>query len=100
MDNPAIFDTFLQNVLGVTLVRTRKLITEFTPTFGSLLGITDDDIDTFSKEAHSSNSARTATQRIMISSTVTQGLKSIVFELKDRELCDALPDYTMLQNIN
>ena len=37
---------------------------------------------------------------IFISKNVTQGIKSMFFEIKDRELCNALPDEVDLHGIN
>ena len=68
--------------------------------FGELLAVNDRDIDTFSKDTHSANNARAAAQRILISNNVTQGLKSMFFELKNRELCNDFPDELSLHGIN
>ena len=59
--------------------------------FGYFLAVNDGDIDTFVNDSHSTNIYRAAVQRTLISNIVTQGLKSVFFELKDRELCNALP---------
>ena len=96
MDQAPFFANFLQNILGVILNRTLNEITGFIETFDDLLSSSDNEIDTFLKEAHSSNSARSANARIIISSNVVMGLKSTLFELKDRQICDALPDTTIL----
>ena len=90
MNDPAIFKSFLEAPFGVNLPRVRNLILEFIPNFDGLLAITDEDLDTFVKEAHSANTARTVNARILIEPTVTQGLKSVMFELKYRELCNDL----------
>ena len=59
--------------------------------FGDLKAVNDGDIDTFVKDTHSANNARAAAKRILIGNSVTQGLKPMFFELKDRELCNAFP---------
>ena len=58
------------------------------------------DIDTFVKDTHYVNNTRAAVQRILISKDVTKGLKSIFYELKDRESRNALPDEIYLHGIN
>ena len=52
------------------------------------------------KEVHYSNIARSANARIITSFNVVIGIRSILFELKDRQLCDALPDATILNEID
>ena len=68
--------------------------------FGELLAINDGDIDTFVKDIHSANNSRASAQRILISNNVTQGLSAMLFELKDRELCNALPYEVAICGIN
>ena len=75
-------------------------ITSFIETFDDPLSSSDNKIDTFVKEVHSSNSARSANARILIYSNIVMGLKSILFELKDRQFCDALTDATILTAID
>ena len=100
MNDPAIFTAFVTNTLGVDQAVVRALIHNFVATFEELLVVTDDDIDTFVKDTHSANSARSAAQRVQIGTLVSQGLKSVLFELKDREICDSLPDANILERIN
>ena len=100
MDDENLLEEFLRDTLSVQSRRVRDSITEFTPTFRDLLSTTDDDIDTFVKETHSSNSARAANQKILIPASAVTSLKSVLFELNDRDLCDALPNAATLQGIN
>ena len=100
MDDPAVFSYFTRNTLIVTTQQTIDIITNFVESFGDLLAVNDGDIETFVKDAHSANNTRAAAQRILISNSVTQGLKSISFELKYRELCNSLPDELSLCGIN
>ena len=100
MNTPAIFTAFLTNPLGITTARVRNEITDFISTFNDLLGTTEEEIDTFVKSVHSSNSARPGNAKILISASVVIGLKSVLYELKDRELCDALPDQAILASID
>ena len=37
--------------------------------------------------------------KILIGSSTVLGLKSILFELKDRDMCDALPNKTILRGL-
>ena len=99
MNDPAVFAHFVQNVLGVTTPRVRNVIFDFVPTFNDLLSTTDDEIAAFVSTTHSSNSARGNTQKILIPSNVSISLQAMLFELKDRELCQALPDQATLQAI-
>ena len=100
MDQALIFANFLQSILGVTQNRTLNEITSFIETFDDLLCLSDKEIDTFVKEVHSLNSARRANARIFISYNIVMGLKSILFELKDIQLCDSLPDATIITAID
>ena len=86
MDQAPIFAYFLRSILGVTQNRTLNGITSFIETFDDLLFLSDNEIDTFVKEVHSSNSLRSANARILISSNIVMGFKIILFELKDRKL--------------
>ena len=86
MDQALIIANFLQNILSVTLNRTLNEITGFIEKIDDLLSLSDKNIYTFVKEVHSSNSAGSANERILISSNVVMGIKSILFELKDRQL--------------
>ena len=99
MNDPAIFNDFIQNVMGINTLRVRNVITNFVPTFSNLLTTTDDEIATFVSTTHSSNSARGNTQKILIPSNVSVSLQAMLFELKDREVCQALPDQATLQAI-
>ena len=60
----------------------------------------DIDINTFVKDTHSTNNTRASLHIILISNNVTQVLKSMFFELKDRELCNMFPDEVALCCIN
>ena len=60
----------------------------------------DDEIDAFVKEVHSGNSTRASNTKFLKISSVILGLKSILFELKDRDICDALPNATTLRGLD
>ena len=72
----------------MTVPRNRNTLLQFVSTFNQLLSTTDEEIDTFVSTTHSANSGR-----------VIIGLKSILFELKDRAMCRALPNLATLNAI-
>ena len=76
MDQAPIFANFLRTNFGVTQNRTLNEITSFIETFYDLLYSSDNKIDTFVKEVHSSNSVTSANARILISSNIVMGLMS------------------------
>ena len=84
-------------MFGVTVPRARNAILDFVPTLNDLLSLSDDEIASFVTTIHSSNSARGNNAKILISPNVTLSLQALLFELKDRELCNALPT---MQEIN
>ena len=57
-------------------------------------------IDEFVKATHSSNSSRAVVARILINPNVTIALKPILFELKDRDICNAFLDVAVLGALN
>ena len=63
--------------------RVRQEIISFIVTFEDLLSSSDDEIDAFVKEAHNGNSSRATNGKLLISSNIVLGLKSVLFELKD-----------------
>ena len=100
MNDAALFSTFLSGPLGLTVARTRNEVTDFIGTFNDLLSTSEKEIDDFVKTVHASNSARPANAKMVIKASVFTGLKSLLYELKDRELCGALPDHVTLSVID
>ena len=100
MDDTALFQTFLQTVAGVTVARARNEIIQFVPNFRALLGSSEKEIDSFVKTTHSANSARNGNVKILIPTSTVLAMKAVLFELKDREICDALPTAAMLQALD
>ena len=96
MDDAVIFAAFLEKVCGLAVSRARTEVLTLVDTFRALLTTTDDEIDAFVKSTHSSNSARAAQARILIPSGAVLALKAVLFELKDREKCNALPNPQIL----
>ena len=98
MNDLIIFANFLENVLQVRPTRVKIEIISFIETFEDLLSSSDDEIDAFVKEVHNGNSARAS--KLLIGSNVVLGLKSVLFELKDRAACDALPSAAVLNALD
>ena len=91
---------FFQDPLDLTVARARNEVTDFIGTFNDLFSTSETELDDFVKTVHASNSARSANAKIIIKSSFITGLNSLLFELKDRELCVALPDHATLAAIN
>ena len=99
MNDPTIFANFLENILQVRHARVRDEVITFVETFEDLLSSSDDEIDAFVKEVLSVNSARVTNTRLLITSNVILGLKSVLFELKDRDMCYSIPNATILRGL-
>ena len=95
-----VFTDFVRKTLGVTTQRMIDVITNFVKSFGEFMTVNDGEIETFVKDTHSTNRSGAIDQRILISNNLTQGLKSMFFELKDRELCNDLTEEVALCSIN
>ena len=100
MNDPTIFANFLENVLQVRPARVKVEIISFIETFEDLLSSSDDEIDAFVKEVHIGNSTRASNAMLLIGSNVVLGLKSVLFELKNRDACDALPSVAVLNALD
>ena len=64
MDDIPTFTAFVQNILGVAVARACTELIAYIPTFRRLMTISEEDIDRFISQVHSSNSGRAAAQRI------------------------------------
>ena len=100
INDPTIFAKFFENVLQVRPVRVRDEIITFVERFEDLLSSSDDEIDAFVKEVHNGNSARSSNAKLLIVSSIVLGLKRILFELKDRDMCGALLNATILRGLD
>ena len=80
--------------------RVRQEIISFLATFEDLLNSSDDEIVAFVKDVHNGNSARASNAKLLISSNIVLGLKSVLFELKDRAACDSLPNAAVLRALD
>ena len=100
MDDRAVFRAFL--VIHCSIAEGRHLteLLTFVDTFRGLLQTSDYEIVEFVKNTHSTNSARTTNQRILIPTGTVIKLKSLLFELKDREHCGVLPNAVMFASID
>ena len=100
MDDPVIFETFLRTECGLTVARARNEMVTFVDSFTAVLSTSDNEIDSFVKNIHSSNSARNAVARILIPPSTVIALKAIRFELQDRQRCGALPNEITLRALD
>ena len=99
MNNPACLTRYIQQVAGVTNNIASDAIEAFVPTFSALLGTTDEDIEKFVSTTHSANSGRATADRVVIPASAISALQTMLFELKDRQRCDALPDEAVFNNL-
>ena len=81
-DNPSVFKYFLTYTLIVSTTRVRDGIFYFTYIFDILLGSSEEEIHSFVKETHGTNSARTSNTILMIPNNTILAMKSVLFELK------------------
>ena len=100
MDDQALYTNFLTNVAGVTVARAQNELLSFANTFRVLSSTSDKEIDTFVKNTHDLNSTRANNAKILIPTQAVMALKAILFELKDRDMCDALPTAAVLGALN
>ena len=84
MEGAVDFAHYIQYVCNVTVPRASNKVLLFLPTFSSLMGTTDDNIDKFITPVHCDNSGRVLYQRISIPVGVIIHLKAQRFELDDR----------------
>ena len=79
MDNQDIFNQFLQDVLQVNINHVRLDINGFAESFREIITLTDEDIDTFVINAHSSNSTMESSSRVLIGPRVFTHIKDVRF---------------------
>ena len=72
----------------------------FADTFLALLSASEKEFDSFIENTHASNSARETNAKILITSVAINLIKAVLFELKDHERCNALPNQVALNAIN
>lgn len=96
MDDLVVYLAFLVNTLQAQPPRVVLELVSFADTFRTLLSASDEELDNFVKSTYQSNSARANNAQILIPTPVVESLKALLFELKDRQLCDALPDLVTL----
>ena len=91
MNDPNSFHRFITEVADVTQNNAITAIQAFTPTFSDLLSTSDEEIEKFVTTTHGANSGRAAADRIVIPPNAISALQAMLFELKDRQKCQALP---------
>ena len=92
MNDTKVFTTFLNDIAGLDVARSRNEVTDFVHTFEALLSTTKAEINDFVKNAHVSYTSRAVTQKILIPIAAIITIKALHFELSDREKCGTLPD--------
>ena len=100
MYNISLFKNVIQDVIQVNTNHVRLKITGFIDSFGALIATTNEEINTFLCDTHSSNSAKAAAVRILIKPKLSTSIKAVKFELNDRNLCNALIDEANLDAID
>ena len=100
MDDEPTYLNFITNTCVVAVPRLRNELLSYANAFSSLLATTEKEFDTFVKTTHASNSARPANAKILIPNAAIIAVKAVLFELKDREHCNALPNQAMLNAID
>ena len=102
MNDPAVFEAFLANPasFGWTLKQRNEFIDGIGDTFSCLLSTDDDEIDNFVKNQSELNRNRNAQNRVTYTTNHITLIKALMFELKDRLNCSALPDANTLNTID
>ena len=100
MDDPAAYTRLLTDIAGIATPRVMTELLAFADTFTALLSSTEIELNDFIKNTLASNSARTPARKILIPAGTVIAIQSILFELKDRERCNALPTPAMLMGLN
>ena len=67
MDDPAAFTAFIRDVLNITVPQCQNKIISFASTFCKLLATTEEEIDSFISNTHSTNSGRAANGKVLLS---------------------------------
>ena len=99
MDDINIFEAFIRDVAGITTAPAIAAITQYINTFNALLSTRDKELEDFVTNTHRSNSGLTARQKVYISPSAVLSLQAMLFELKDRRNCGALPNADILRAI-
>ena len=100
MDDPVLFRTFVTATLNVAPPRVEVELISFISTFRELMNTSEYEFNEFIKTTSASNTGRAAAGKIVFPSEVILMLKGLMFELKDRETCNALPNLATLQGID
>ena len=82
MEDPEVFDYFVQYTLTIATSRVRDIIFNFSDTFATPLSYLEKEIDYFVKESHGDNSARTENAKVLLAKKSIFRLKSLFLEIK------------------
>ena len=100
MDDFPVFENFLSEQFGLTVIRARGETVGFVKSFTALLATSDAEIDDFVKSMHTTNSDRPANGKILRSASTMVALKDLLFELEYSSRCGALPVLATLQALD
>ena len=99
MNSEEVFTNFLRDVAGLTVARHRNAMSDFVGTFAALLSTRDKEIEDFVTNTHRSNSALAQRDKLYIGPAAVLSIQAMLFELKDRQNCGALPTEPVLRAI-
>ena len=91
MVNQDIFDQCIQDFLQPNNNCVRLKSTAFIDSYSTIIPTNYEEITTFVRNTYSSNIARSLAVSILSGPRVSISIKDIMFELKGRYLCNALP---------
>ena len=100
VDDPIVFRAFLELLSPGLAPRVYDDVTSCASTFSALLSLSENDFDEYVKTTLASNSARAAAAKILLPTNLIMGIKAVLFELHDRQRCNALPSRVMLENLD
>ena len=100
MDYVVAFAHFIQHIFKENVARAGSKILLFFPMFSYLMVTIDDDIDKFIAAVHGTNFGPALAQSISIPVGLIIHLKTLRFELDDRNKWDELLDAEMLPYID
>jgi hypothetical protein len=100
MNSREVFSNFLNDMAGLTIARNRNAMLDFIGTFADLLSTRDKELEDFVTNVHRSNSGLIAREKIYIGPAAVLSIQAMLFELKDRQNCGALPTEPVLRAIN
>ena len=100
MNDPTILANFLEIILQVKLLWIGEEITSFIEAFMNLLRFNKNKIGALIKETYMKFALRAPRIKFLTSTKIISGPKSVLFELKDRDTCKALPSVEVLNSLD